>query len=353
MIEIQQWEMRSAREPFCRATRRLEALDPREALVRVAGCGLCHTDLGFHDGDVKTHHRLPLTLGHEISGVVEQAGDGAEGWIGKAVVVPAVVPCGECPSCRRGRYALCPSQIFFGNDVHGGFASHVVAPVRALFEVPEDLRPRLATLAVVADAVSTPFEAIHRSGLSAGDVAIFVGAGGVGGFGVQIAAALGAHVIAIDISPDRRRLMLEHGARLALDPSGGDLSALRRQVRDHVQEAGLPSQEWKIFETSGSPKGQELAFSLMTRGSHLGVVGYAKDSVTLHLSRLMALDARAEGNWACAPQRFPDVLKLIREDKIALGPFVELHPLSRINQLFADLTSHGLHRRAVLTPDFT
>ena len=168
----------------------------------------------------------------------------------------------------------------------------------------------------------------------------------------RVAAALGAHVVAIDISPERRRMMLGHGARLALDPSAGDLSSLRREIRDHVKEHRLPGDAWKIFETSGTAKGQELAFALMTRGSHLGVVGYTNDKVSLHLSRLMALDARAEGNWACAPRRFPEVLALIAEGRVVIEPFVEHHPLSRINEVFADLIAHKLHRRAVLAPDF-
>lgn len=352
MIEIRQYEMRGVREKFVRSGRAVEAPGPGEALVRVAGCGLCHTDIGFHQGDVKTNHPLPLTLGHEISGIVERTGPGDEAWEGRAVVVPAVVPCGACDPCRRGRYAVCAAQVFFGNDVHGGFASHVIAPVRALFEVPESLRSSLWRLAVVADAVSTPYEAIARSGLLRGGVAIFVGAGGVGGFGVQVAAAFGAHVIAIDPSEERRDLVGRFGAGATIDPSAGDAGAVRRLVRRHLQERGLPLEEWRIFETSGTVSGQELAFALLTRGSHLGVVGYATGKASLHLSRLMALDARAEGSWACAPHRFAEVLRLVAEGRIELAPFVERRPLSRIDETFADLAAHRLHRRAVLEPDF-
>ena len=103
---------------------------------------------------------------------------------------------------------------------------------------------------------------------------------------------------------------------------------------------------------SGTVAGQELAFSLLPRGGHLGIVGYAGDKAHIHLSRLMALDARAEGNWACAPHRFPEVLRLVAEGSIALEAFVELRPLSRIDETFADLAAHRLHRRAVLAPDF-
>ena len=91
----------------------------------VAGCGICHTDLGFWCEGVPTRKPLPLTLGHEISGTVVEAGEGAQSWLGKTVIIPAVIPCGECAACKDGRGSICPTQIFPGCDVHGGFADHV------------------------------------------------------------------------------------------------------------------------------------------------------------------------------------------------------------------------------------
>ena len=78
-----------------------------EVVVEVAGCGVCHTDLGYFYDGVRTNHALPLALGHEVSGRVVAAGSGAEAWQGKAVIVPAVIPCGECDLCKRGRAAIC------------------------------------------------------------------------------------------------------------------------------------------------------------------------------------------------------------------------------------------------------
>jgi len=81
-----------------------------DVVVEVAGCGVCHTDLGFYYDGVRTNHPLPLALGHEISGRVVAAGAGAESWMGKAVIVPAVIPCGECVLCRSGRGTICRKQ---------------------------------------------------------------------------------------------------------------------------------------------------------------------------------------------------------------------------------------------------
>jgi 6-hydroxycyclohex-1-ene-1-carbonyl-CoA dehydrogenase len=77
----------------------IETIPDNHVVVRVAGCGLCHTDLGFMSSGVKTKHELPLILGHEISGEVVEAGIATQSWSGKSVIVPAVLPCGECVLC--------------------------------------------------------------------------------------------------------------------------------------------------------------------------------------------------------------------------------------------------------------
>lgn len=103
----------------------MPAIDQDQAIVKVAGCGVCHTDLGFwHDG-VRTKKALPLTLGHEISGTVVA---GPDHLLHRHVIVPAVLPCGECELCKKGRSNICQSQLMPGNDFHGGFASHIVVP---------------------------------------------------------------------------------------------------------------------------------------------------------------------------------------------------------------------------------
>lgn len=352
MITIEQWEMRSCREPLVLAHRVVSELPDGHALIRVAGCGVCHTDIGFYAGDVRTNHPLPLALGHEISGVVQAAGAGAEAWIGKQVIVPAILSCGACSSCTRGRYALCARQVFPGNDVHGGFASHTIVPARNLCDATDVPADDLWMMSVVADAVSTPYEAVSRAYLTAGDLAIFVGTGGVGGFGVQIAAALGAHVVAIDPDETRRGLAAAHGAGLTLDPKSTDIPALRKSIKAFAAERGHDAQEWKVFETSGTTAGQEIAFSLLTRGSHLGVVGFTGQKLPIQLSRLMALDARAEGNWGCAPARYAALLELICAGRIAIAPFVVERPMSQVNEVLTEMMEHRLHHRAILVPDF-
>jgi 6-hydroxycyclohex-1-ene-1-carbonyl-CoA dehydrogenase len=331
---------------------------PKEVLVQVAGCGVCHTDLGFYYEGVPTRHPFPLTLGHEVSGKVVEAGAEAGDWVGKEVVVPAVIPCGECSTCRAGHGRVCPSQIFPGSDVHGGFATHLCVPAQGLCPVPAlsdaAVNPggiELELLSVIADAVSTPYQAIDLAGLGGGDLAVFIGVGGVGGFGVQVAAAMGAKVVAIDVRDDRLKMMTEHGADLALRSDELGFKDLRKSVKGFAKEHKIPTWRQKIFECSGTSGGQATAFGLVGRGGHLAVVGFTAAKLELRLSNLMAFDATAQGNWGCLPEHYPAIVDLVLSGKVALKPFVEKRPLSAINQTFEDMHAGKVSRRVILVPD--
>jgi len=321
-------------------------------VVQVAGCGVCHTDIGFAVDGVPTRHSLPLILGHEISGRVVAAGDEANQWIGKSVIIPAVIPCGSCPACKAGRPTICRDQFMPGNHGHGGFATHVLVPANGLCPVPEKLPENLslAMLSVIADAVTTPLEAIERAGLSTEDVAVFVGVGGVGGFGVQLAAALGAQVVAIDIDQSRLDLTSRHGAHLALDASAAEFKQMKKAIRSFARASGRTGIGLKIFETSGTPQGQQTAFGLLDPGAHLAVVGYTPEKLELRLSNLMAFDATAQGNWGSAPERYPTALRFVLEGKVALEPFVEFHPLDQAPAVIQAVAEHEIRRRAILVP---
>lgn len=326
---------------------------PGEAVVEVAGCGVCHTDLSFLMHGVKTRSALPLVLGHEISGYVREVGPGVdEALVGRAVVVPAVLPCGECDLCRAGRRAICRNQVMPGNDRHGGYASHVTLPARYFCVVPDRLLAshELWELAVVSDAVSTPFQAVKRSGLAAGDFAVFVGAGGIGVHGVQIASAAGANVVAVDVSPAKLEQARAAGAKAGVDATGMSPKDARKAVRAVADSLGASPHCWKIFETSGTRAGQETAFALVGFGATLSVVGYTAERVELCLSNLMAYDAEARGNWGADPLVYPELLEWLADGRIQVKPFVERHPLAAINEVLDDADHGRLAKRAVLTP---
>ncbi len=325
-----------------------------EVVVEIAGCGVCHTDLGFYYNGVRTKHELPLTLGHEISGRVVATGTGADAFLGKAVVVAAVIPCGTCELCLRGKATICPNQKMPGNDIHGGFASHITVPARGLCVVDETRMATagvdLATLSVVADAVTTPYQAVVQAGVAKGDLAVVNGVGGVGGYAVQIAAALGGTVVAIDVSDEKLAAVAGYGAELTLNAAQKNGREIKGAIQAFAKGKGLRQSEWIILECSGTCAGQEAAYGLLNYGATLCVVGFTMDKVEVRLSNLMAFHARAIGNWGCPPDLYPAALELVLSDRVKVLPFVEKHPLSEINQVFEAAHAGLLKRRAVLVP---
>lgn len=352
-IEAHRWLMTAPKEPLQRAAFVAEA-GAGEVVVAVAGCGVCHTDLGYYYDGVRTNAPLPLALGHEISGKVVAAGSGAENWLGRTVIVPAVLPCGHCDLCRRGLAPICRGQKMPGNDVHGGFASHIVVPSRGLCEVElarlEQAGLTLSQVSIVADALTTPYQAVRRAGVEPGSLAIVIGAGGVGGYCVQVARAFGAQVVAIDVDDAKLEAIAPYGAALTLNARQHDGKALKSAIAAFAKASGLRPTEWRIFECSGTAAGQLTAFGLLVHGATLSVVGFTMDKVEVRLSNLMAFDARAIGNWGCPPEYYPAALDLVLDGKVAIEPFVELHPLDDINHVFSAVHAREIRRRAVLVP---
>ncbi len=328
-----------------------------EVVVAVAGCGVCHTDLGFFYERVRVQHELPLTLGHEISGRVVTVGAGAEAWLGKAVIIPAVIPCGSCELCKSGHGTICRRQQMPGNDIQGGFATHICVPARGLCPVDEKRLSaaglKLADISVVADAVTTPYQAVLQAGVKPGDFVVVVGIGGVGGYAVQIARALGATVVALDVDQPRLDQMAKHGASQIFNVRDLQGRELKKAIQEYAKQHGQLetfNTQWKIFECSGTVAGQETAYSLINHGATLSVVGFTMDKIELRLSNLMAFHARALGNWGCLAELYPQALDLVLNGKIQLAPFIERHPLSEINEVFAAAHAHKLSGRAILVP---
>ncbi len=351
------WQVVDLKKPLERVEAPIPSPGDGEVLLKVVGCGVCHTDLGFYYDGVRTKSPLPLTLGHEISGIVETAGPGAESWDKKAVIVPAVMPCGECDVCVRGKGNICPTQKMPGNDIQGGFASHILVPAAQLCEVPVDdaYTPQgvpglsLAELSVIADAVTTPYQAIIESGLDGDDTAIFIGVGGVGGFGAQIAKSFGANVIAIDVDPQKLEAIKPY-VDAVFNVGDYSFKDLRKAVSAFVKEQGRRRTEWKIFETSGTPAGQQTAFGLLTFGASLSVVGFTMGTVDIRLSNLMAFHATARGNWGCIPEYYKPTLDLVLSGKVKIGPFAKTFALDEINTVFEKVHNREIIQRPILTP---
>lgn len=329
-------------------------LQPGEVLVEIAGCGVCHTDLSYFYDGVPTVDKPPLTLGHEISGRVVA---GEKSWIDKEVVVPAVMPCNNCPICEAGRGNRCLAQKMPGNSLglYGGFSSHIPVPAADLCNVEQRGEIPLEWLAVVADAITTPYQAAMRADLQAGDRVVVVGAtGGIGTYVVQMCKALGAEpVIGIDLDAAKLDHALDFGADNVLCSANKSVKDVRSEFRDLCKQEGLPhNYGWKIFDATGHRAGQEISLALLSFIGKLIWIGYSSDVNEYALSRLMAYDAEIIGTWGCLPKYYPRALQMVLEGQIQIEPFIEVRPMRTISETFEQAHRGDLKKRVVLTPDF-
>jgi 6-hydroxycyclohex-1-ene-1-carbonyl-CoA dehydrogenase len=315
-----------------------------DILVRVAACGLCHTDLHYIDHGTPTFKPPPLVLGHEISGTIAGVGAGVTGWTtGDRVLLPAVLTCGGCTMCRSGRENICERSQMLGNNIDGGFAELVVAPAKDAFRLPDDVP--LAESAIIADAITTPFHAVVRRGqVTPGDWVAVVGCGGVGVNVVQIAAALGARVVAVDVSDAKLAWAARLGAEAVVNAS--TTATVDKEVRRLTGGAGVDV----AFEVVGRAPTQEQAFACLRTGGRLVLVGYSPESMTVNAGRVMFRELEVVGSLGCRPVDYPRVIDLVRQGRIRVAELVtHRFPLEAINEGLDTLRS-GAAMRAVVVP---
>lgn len=297
-----------------------------EVLVEIAGCGVCESDLGcFYDG-IPTAGIPPVTLGHEISGIVVA---GETSWLDKEVVITGN-----------------------GSGIHGGFASHIAVPAANLCEITHRGNIPLEHMAAVADTVAASFQAGRRAAVAVGDNVVVIGAGGRGPFIVQMAKAFGAAtVMVVDVVDSRLRRMLTCGADGVITALGKTPAEVAAEVRHHRETHGLPACGWKIFEATGTCAGRETAAAIVGKGERLIVVASDTAAVEYAMSPFPVLDAEIIGSDGCPPDAYPQVLDMVTSGKIVLGPFVQTRPMSWIREAFAEARRTPPDRHTILTAD--
>ena len=314
-----------------------------EVLVRVAACGLCHTDLHYLDHGVPTFKTTPVILGHECSGTVEELGPEVAGVKpGQRVLLPAVFTCGQCHQCRRGRENICVSMKMLGNHVDGAYAQWVVAPARELMNLPDDLP--LEESCIIADALTTPYHAVVRRGdVRPGDRVLVLGCGGVGLGVVQMARAAGAYVAAVDIEDEKLVLAEKLGAVVCLNPLKEN--NLSKAVARHL--GGMPQ---VCFEAIGNPTTLTQAMGAVEAGGRVVVVGYCEHDVPMKASRVMFRELEIVGSLGCRPVDYPRVIEMVRRGTIQLAPLVSHRfPLESIHEGL-DMLRQGKLIRGIVVP---
>jgi len=316
---------------------------PGEIVVKVAACGLCHTDLHYIDHDVPTFHKPPLILGHEASGIVAQVGIGVtDRREGERVLIPALLTCGACDACRRGRENICERGIMPGNHIDGAYAEFVAVPAKDALLLPEELP--LESACLIADAVSTPYHAVvNRGDVRAGHKVVVFGCGGVGVNVVQIAAASGAEVWAVDQRPGRLETALRFGAAHVIDAASEASvpKAVKRQTGGGADVA---------FEAIGNPLTMREAFDSLHRGGRLVIVGYSERDVTLSAAKIMFNEMDVRGSLGCRPADYPRIIEMARRGVIAVDQLVTgRFTLAEINAGL-DMLRSGQGLRNIVVP---
>ncbi|OBF75448.1 zinc-binding dehydrogenase [Mycobacterium sp. 852002-51613_SCH5001154] len=255
---------------------------PGEVLVKVAFCGICHPDLSLINGTFPAQ-RPVVIQGHEASGTIAKLGPDVTGWAeGDRVVVAAGRPCQKCANCRRGDVVNCLRIQLMAFAYDGAWAEYTVAQAAGLTRVPDNVP--LEQAAILADAVSTPFGAVVRTGKVA--VGESVGVWGVGGLGthiVQLARLVGAvPIIAIDVNPAVLERALAVGADYAFDSRD---DGLRDKIADVTDGRLLDA----AFDAVGLKATFEQALDLLTPGGRLVGVGMSAQAPTIGPTSLFGL----------------------------------------------------------------
>src|SRR3990172_3996741 len=242
-----------------------------QVLVKVPGCGVCHTDLHYIEHGVPTFKKPPVILGHEASGIVQDVGaEVSNVKVGQRVLIPAVLTCGHCPACRLGRENICANMTMLGNHIDGAYAEYVAVPAKDLLDLPASIP--LAEASIIADALSTPYHAVkNRARVRPGDTVVVFGCGGVGINAVQLATAAGGFVIAVDVNDRKLEWARQVGAAGAINAKSVErVSKAVKKLTGGGADIAM--------EVIGNPRTIEEALECLRIGGRLCVVGYTNET---------------------------------------------------------------------------
>jgi 2-desacetyl-2-hydroxyethyl bacteriochlorophyllide A dehydrogenase len=311
-----------------------------DVLIDVAAAGVCGTELHFLDG-LLTPARTPITLGHEVAGVVAEVGDGVtDVAVGDRVAVHYLHACGRCRWCRVGDDHLCDAPLgFLAFATDGGFAEQIVVPASATVPVPEGLD--LAAAAVLCCSGTTALHAVDMSGVTAGATAVVYGTGGVGLALVQVLREAGARPIAVARNPERLALARELGAETTVNAATEDVAAA---VREATGGVGADV----VFELVGTRETSAAALACLGKRGTLVYVGYSFDRVEINPLSLVVPEQRIVTSVGNRRSELEDALDLAARGR--LHTTVTTHPLEDAARVLQDLRAGRVLGRAVLVP---
>jgi alcohol dehydrogenase, propanol-preferring len=312
-----------------------------EVLIRIEACGVCHSDVHVVDGDWSQFAKIvktPLIPGHEIAGVVVEKDTAVQDLqIGDRVGIPWIHwTCGECEFCIEGNENLCRRQKITGVTVDGGYAEFVKAPASHVFRIPDTLS--FVEAAPLFCAGVTVYRALKRANILPGQRLAIFGIGGLGHLGVQFGQALGAEVVAIDISGEKLELARSFGASAAIN------AATTNVIRELRDRGGVHV----ALVTSAARASYDAAFHCLRPTGTLVVVGLPADPICFPPILLAAGEIRVQASTVGTRQDLREVLTIAAARKVHCH--VAVRSLADANEALDQLRRGQVSGRLVLAP---
>jgi alcohol dehydrogenase, propanol-preferring len=312
-----------------------------EVLIELEACGVCHSDLHVADGDWPQFAGIvkkPLILGHEIAGrVVKKGAEVRELQVGDRVGVAWLHwSCGDCEYCREGNENLCTRQKITGVTVDGGYAEYVKAPASHALRIPDNITSVEAAPLFCAGV--TVYRALKKASISPGQRLAIFGIGGLGHLAIQIGRALGAEILAIDVSDEKLALAESLGAKTTLNASSSNVvKMLRGMGGAHV-----------VLVTSAAKAAYETAFSCVRPTGTLLVVGLPAEPICFPPILMAAGEVRIQASAVGTRQNLKDILAMAAAGQVRCS--TAAFPLARANEVLDRLRKGQVSGRIALTP---
>lgn len=330
--------VRAYREPLSLEEVAVPEVPAGQILVKVAACGVCHTDLHAADGDWPVKPPLPFIPGHEGVGHVAAVGAGVKDIReGDRVGVPWLhTACGHCEHCLTGWETLCDHQQMTGYTVNGGFAEYVLADPAYVGHLPKDLS--FESLAPILCAGVTVYKGLKVLDARPGQWVAVVGVGGLGHLAVQYARAMGYHVVAVDIDKSRLALARQLGAELCINSAEQDPVAVLQQELQGVHGALVTAVSRESFAQS---------LGMLHKRGTMSMVGLPPGDFALPIFDVVLNAKTVRGSIVGSRQDLNEALQFAAEGVVHAS--TTSHRLDDINRIFDDLRQGRVDGRAVLS----
>lgn len=320
-------------------------LSPHDALVRVRAAGICHSDAHYRAGRSPAHP-LPLILGHEVAGVVEELGREVEQFRpGDRVCIHYLATCGQCGYCQNGHEQFCQAGQMMGKHRDGGYAQFVRMPARSLVRLPEELSFEAGAVLMCSSA--TALHALNKARFKAGESVAVYGLGGLGFSAVQLAIALGASpVLGVDIKPAK----LARAAALGVVPVNASQGDPVEQIRQLTHGRGVDV----ALELIGLPLTMRQAVLSLAVQGRAALAGITEKPIELNpYQEILNKEAEIIGVSDHLMRELPGLIEFARTKKLDLAPAITRVvglEAEAVNQVLDELERFGDEVRVVIVP---